>query len=191
MPIKPELSTHKGDIRLLNSSDVAQLADYYRRNQAHFAPWEAARNADFYEHHYTLDRILEAEGQFHADEEVKLGVFCPQSQQMIASIDFSQIVRGPMQTCYVGYSIDAQYQGRGLMQEFMPPCIDYMFKHFNMHRIMATYMTNNDRSAALLERLGFAKETYAKSYLNIADTWRDHVLTTLVNPVHKKAGVYC
>jgi ribosomal-protein-alanine N-acetyltransferase len=49
---------------------------------------------------------------------------------------------------------------------------------------MATYMTTNQRSAVLLERLGFEKEGYAKSYLNIAGTWEDHVLTALVNPQH-------
>ncbi|MBT7329669.1 MAG: 30S ribosomal protein S5 alanine N-acetyltransferase, partial [Oceanospirillaceae bacterium] len=49
---------------------------------------------------------------------------------------------------------------------------------------MATYMVNNVRSAALLQRLGFEKEGYAKSYLNIAGRWEDHVLTALVNPSH-------
>jgi len=59
-----------------------------------------------------------------------------------------------------------------------------MFNHFNIHRVMATYMVTNDRSQALLERLGFEKEGYAKSYLNIAGTWEDHILTALVNPSH-------
>ena len=131
-----------------------------------------------------FNRILEAEGAFYADQQVKLGVFSLQHQRMIASIDFSQIVRGPLQSCFVGFSIDAQHQGQGLMQEFMPWCLEYMFNHFNIHRVMATYMVTNHRSKALLERLGFEKEGYAKSYLNIAGTWEDHILTALVNPSH-------
>jgi len=184
MPIKPDLSTRNGIIRLIRSGDVTELTDYYSRNRTHFAPWEPVRSADFYQHSYMLDRILEAEGEFHADKQVKLGVFCPHHQKMIASIDFSQIVRGPLQACFVGYSIDAQRQGQGLMQECMPPCLAYMFNEFNIHRVMATYMVNNVRSAALLQRLGFEKEGYAKSYLNIAGRWEDHVLTALVNPSH-------
>jgi len=184
MPSAPDIRTASGHIRLISTSDVTELADYYARNRTHFAPWEPKRSANFYEYEQMLDRILEAEGQFHADKQVKLGVFCHTTQRMIASIDFSQIVRGPMQACFVGYSIDAQKQGQGLMQEFMPHCLGYMFNAFNIHRIMATHMINNERSGRLLEALGFEKEGYAKSYLNISGTWEDHVLTALVNPAH-------
>jgi len=184
MPIKPDIITPRGHIRLISATDSAELADYYSRNRTHFSPWEPKRGRDFYQHQTMLNRILEAEGEFHADKQVKLGAFCQQNQRIIASIDFSQIVRGPLQACFVGYSIDAQHQGQGLMQEFMPPCLDYMFNQFNMHRIMATYTVANQRSAALLERLGFEKEGYAKSYLNIAGTWEDHILTALINPSH-------
>ena len=125
-----------------------------------------------------------AEGDFHADKHVRLGVFCHTSQRMLASIDFSDIIRGPVQSCFVGYSIDAQRQGQGLMQEFIPPCIAYMFNQFNIHRIMATYTNKNHRSAALLDRLGFEKEGYAKSYLHMNGVWEDHVLSAMVNPHH-------
>jgi ribosomal-protein-alanine N-acetyltransferase len=184
MPVKPELITPTGHARLINAGDAGELADYYSRNRTHLSPWEPARTADFYDQEIMLHRILEAEGEFHADKQVKLGVFNPQNQRLIASIDFSQIVRGPMQSCFVGYSIDAQSQGQGLMQQFMPLCLEYMFNHVHIHRVTATYMTTNLRSAALLERLGFEKEGYAKSYLNIAGTWEDHILTALVNPKH-------
>ena len=185
MPKKPNIYTEHGHIRLLTEADSAELSDFYRRNQTHLKPWEPIRTEDFYSHESMLNRILEAEGDFHADRLVKLGVFCPhQPGHMIASITFSQIVRGPMQACFVGYSIDAQKQGQGLMLEFMPECLRYMFNEFDIHRIAATHMTNNTRSAALLERLGFEKEGYAKSYLNIGDGWQDHILTALVNPAH-------
>ena len=47
---------------------------------------------------------------------------------------------------------------------------------------MANYLPSNTRSEALLERLGFEREGYAKSYLQIGGRWRDHVLTAKVNP---------
>ena len=184
MPTQPNIHTANGHIRLFNADDTAELADYYARNRTHLGPWEPVRSPEFYQHNHMLDRILEAEGEFHADKQVKLGVFCPSSNAVLASITFSQIVRGPMQACFVGYSIDAQKQGQGLMLEFMPECLNYMFTEFNIHRVMATHMTSNTRSAALLDRLGFEKEGYAKSYLNIGDGWEDHLLTALVNPAH-------
>lgn len=53
----------------------------------------------------------------------------------------------------------------------------------HIHRIMANYMPHNKRSGALLARLGFEKEGYAKDYLLIDGQWRDHVLTALTTPL--------
>ena len=54
------------------------------------------------------------------------------------------------------------------------------------HALPANYPPNyrpeNARSAAVLERLGFAREGFAKGYLYIDGAWRDHVLTALVRP---------
>jgi ribosomal-protein-alanine N-acetyltransferase len=46
---------------------------------------------------------------------------------------------------------------------------------------MANYRPQNERSARLLERLGFTREGLAKDYLFIDGAWRDHVLTSLTN----------
>ncbi|TND51068.1 30S ribosomal protein S5 alanine N-acetyltransferase, partial [Aeromonas dhakensis] len=35
---------------------------------------------------------------------------------------------------------------------------------------------------ALLERLGFEREGYAKEYLMINGRWEDHILTSRLNP---------
>ena len=58
----------------------------------------------------------------------------------------------------------------------------YSFDELGLHRIMANHQPENERSARLLERLGFEREGYARSYLHIAGAWRDHVLTALVRP---------
>jgi hypothetical protein len=47
---------------------------------------------------------------------------------------------------------------------------------------MANYVPENERSARVLEKLGFEKEGYAKSYPRIAGKWLDHILTAKLNP---------
>jgi ribosomal-protein-alanine N-acetyltransferase len=42
----------------------------------------------------------------------------------------------------------------------------------------------NTRSAAILNRLGFEQEGYAKQMLNLDGRWKDHVLNALINPRH-------
>ena len=70
------------------------------------------------------------------------------------------------------------------MTEFVEAATNYVFAELDLHRIMANYVKENVRSARILEKLGFEKEGYAKSYLKIAGTWRDHVLTAKINPNH-------
>ncbi len=52
---------------------------------------------------------------------------------------------------------------------------------YKLHRVMANYVPSNIRSENLLNRLGFRKEGTAKSYLKIAGSWQDHVLTSKIN----------
>ncbi len=106
-------------------------------------------------------------------------------QQMIGACNFSGIIRGAFQACYLGYHIDQSHQGQGLMHEALQAGIRYMFETMNLHRIMANYIPDNERSARLLERLGFEREGYAKAYLNIGGRWQDHVLTALVSKVYE------
>lgn len=99
---------------------------------------------------------------------------------IVGIINVSQIVRGAFQAAVIGYSLDGGAQGSGLMTEALEAVIDYGFDGLELHRLMANYRPENTRSAAVLERLGFVKEGYAKEYLFIDGAWRDHVLTALV-----------
>jgi len=68
------------------------------------------------------------------------------------------------------------------MFEILEGAIHYMFTDQAIHRVMANYIPGNERSEKLLSRLGFEREGLAKSYLQIDGRWRDHVLTSKVNP---------
>ena len=67
------------------------------------------------------------------------------------------------------------------MHEALTLGIDFMFQEMALHRIMANYMPRNERSARVLQRLGFAIEGQAKDYLMINGRWEDHTLTSLIN----------
>ncbi len=97
------------------------------------------------------------------------------------NLTHSQIFRKGFQAAYLGYGIDHDKQRQGLMFEAISAALDYVFNDRNLHRIMANYMPTNERSGNLLKRLGFRVEGYAKDYLLINGSWRDHVLTSLTN----------
>lgn len=100
---------------------------------------------------------------------------------IIGAVNFSNFVRGAFQGCHLGYAIDQEHEGKGLMYEALRLAIPYAFTELGMHRIMVNYLPHNARSATLLARLGFVAEGYARKYLLLGGQWQDHVLTSLVN----------
>jgi ribosomal-protein-alanine N-acetyltransferase len=67
------------------------------------------------------------------------------------------------------------------MREILEAAIEFVFSEVGLHRVMAGYIPSNYRSAALLARLGFEREGYARAYMQIAGRWQDHVLTSKIN----------
>lgn len=71
--------------------------------------------------------------------------------------------------------------GQGLDAGVARAGIAYVFREQGLHREMANHLPENTRSEALLKRMGFEREGYARSYLRINGRWRNFVLTALVN----------
>lgn len=175
----PRRTTERGVLKLLDMNDVALLHRYVNEQRMHLAPWEPQRNEDYYTEETCYLRIKEMRRDFIEDRGCVLCFLTPDEDRMLAYSNYSQIVRGISQSCYLGYSLAADCQGQGYMHECLVAGIDYMSKEQNIDRIQACYMPRNHRSAAVLEKLKFEREGVAKNYLKINGQWEDHILTAL------------
>lgn len=81
----------------------------------------------------------------------------------------------------MGFGVAFGAQGKGIAHQLCQHAISYAFNDIGLHRIMANYMSHNNRSAKLLSRLGFEKEGLARDYLKISGEWQNHMLTSLMN----------
>lgn len=164
--------------------DAEEMLDYYRRNRLHFQPWEPKRD----EHFYTLEgmnaRISSMKAQMLAQQALHLLLRTPGSGRIAGQCGFTNIVRGPFQACHLGFSLCREFQGQGFMEEGLRCAIDFVFKELRLHRVMANYRPENERSRRLLHRLGFEQEGRARAYLHIDGQWRDHMLTSLINEAY-------
>jgi ribosomal-protein-alanine N-acetyltransferase len=179
------LSTDRLILRPPLGGDAAQIRAYNVHNRSHLQPWQPTRPVSFYDIENIIRRISYVEHERLAGRCLHLLVCERDSGEMIGECNFSNIVLGVFQACHLGYSLAAHAQGRGLMTEALRCAITYVFDDLQLHRIMANYRPENERSARVLEGLGFEREGVARSYLKINGEWADHVLTALINPAQR------
>lgn len=179
-PKYPLIRTERGVLRILDEHQADLLHEYVNNEKEFLRPWEPTRPDSYYELDACRQRIKEIRKDFFADRSVAFFFLNASQTKILGYSNYSNIVRGAFQACYLGYSLAEAEQGKGLMNEALRAGIDYMHKEQNIDRIMANYMPRNKASEAVLTRLGFEKEGIAKNYLKIADKWEDHILTALV-----------
>ncbi len=160
------------------------MVDYFSRNRSHLSHWEPAYPDGFFTNAYWESRLEDARQELIDDRALRLVVFRRggADRRVIGIANFTAIIRLAFNCTNLGYSVDAEHQGQGVMHEALAAAIGHVFADLNLHRIQANYQPHNERSGRLLERLGFVIEGYARDYLLIDGAYRDHVLTSLTNP---------
>jgi ribosomal-protein-alanine N-acetyltransferase len=173
-----------GRVRLVTASraDAEALLAYQTENRAHLQPWEPLRTDEFFCLPAVEQRLAAMEQQMNAGSALHLLLRGRITGAVLGECNFTNIVRGPFQACFLGFSIGSRYEGRGLMHEALGAAIEFMFRHYRLHRIMANHRPENLRSGQLLTKLGFEREGLARAYLKINGAWADHVLTARINP---------
>ncbi len=159
-------------------------ADFYRRNRAAHAGWNPPLNESIFTLEGQRERLAETHIAASAGAVIGWWLFAPsQPGVAIGQIHFSQIARRAFCSAMLGYAIDAEHEGRGLMREALQAALaDAFGPRVHLHRVQANVRPENARSLALLARLGFEHEGLAREYLFIDGAWRDHVITALRNP---------
>jgi ribosomal-protein-alanine N-acetyltransferase len=90
-------------------------------------------------------------------------------------INVSNIVRGAMQSCTVGYWIDEALAGNGYMPEAMAVIMRFVFEEIGLHRLEAGIIPRNRASRRVVEKLNIRDEGMAERFLQINGVWEDHI----------------
>jgi ribosomal-protein-alanine N-acetyltransferase len=94
--------------------------------------------------------------------------------ELVGFVNINNIVRGALQSGFLGYGAFASHAGRGLMTEGLRAVIDRAFGELGLHRLEANIQPDNGRSIDLVTRLGFEHEGFSRRYLRVDGDWRDH-----------------
>lgn len=177
-----ELATRRVILATPRAEQAVAMLDFVSRNREHLKAWSPPAPPNVVTLPHWQEAISKYALAFESGSAVRFWL-SPHghADRIIGSIGFSQIFRGPFCSCVLGYQIDREHEGQGLMSEALLAAMRYMFDEQKLHRIAANYRPENVRSGRLLSKLGFRIEGYAKDYLFIDGAWRDHILTSVTH----------
>jgi ribosomal-protein-alanine N-acetyltransferase len=101
---------------------------------------------------------------------------------LVGGITLSDVQYADAQKGTIGYWMGRPYAGQGLMTEAVGLVCAFAFETLHLQRVEASCLPHNDRSKALLTRMAFEQEGYAKAYLQINGKREDHLLWGKSNP---------
>ena len=186
----PILKTDRLTLRFPEITEAADIVAYCKKNEAHLAPWEPLKDEDYYTIRFWRNTIQQVRQEFQENISMRLNFYESSSKKLIGMINFTNFERGAFQSCRLGYKIDRYYEGKGMMFESLKIAIQYIFNQLNFHRIEASYIPRNKRSARVLKRLGFQITGQVEKYIRINGRWECHVITSLLNPKWKEIPTY-
>ncbi len=177
----PFIETDRVCLRFLNKSEANLALEYFSKNKDHLKETMPSFSPSFFELPFWEDRLEKNINEFTEGKSCRFFITSKNDDKVLGSVNFTEIVRGVYQGCFLGYGIDKDFQGKGIMTESLKPVIEYVFQNLNIHKILANYMPWNKSSARILEKLGFHEVGLAKEELYLSGKWQDHIETRLIN----------
>ncbi len=99
-------------------------------------------------------------------------------------INISNVTWGALRSCTVGYWVDGELAGRGIMPTAVAMVIDHALGEVGLHRVEIDIRPENAASLRVVEKLGLRREGYYERFLDIDGAWRDHVAFAVTAEEH-------
>ncbi|MDR6125114.1 ribosomal-protein-alanine N-acetyltransferase [Bacillus sp. SLBN-46] len=168
-------------IRPFLPSDAAALLELQFANRDFFQRFSMERSEDFYTLETQFNRIQFYQEDSQNDQSYNFGIFT-YDDNLIGTINLFHVMRGSLQSAFIGYFLDKKHNGKGYTTEAAKLMAEYAFNELNLHRIEAGVMPHNIGSIRVLEKAGFHKEGIAVKNVRINGKWEDHQVLAIINP---------
>ncbi len=170
-------------LRAMKPQDAALRLDFFVRNRAALEPFMPTIPAA----DYTLARqrqiLIKGYQDMQEDRRYLFGIFSAQVGQggmLLGYVNLNNVIRGAFHSCDIGYGVDRNRTGQGIMTASVREVCDLAFSVLHLHRIQAAIMPSNKASLRVVEKAGFERIGLSRRYLKIHGFYQDHVLLAKV-----------
>jgi ribosomal-protein-alanine N-acetyltransferase len=173
----------KGDdvyLRYPRMSDYLSWSKLRGESRAFLSPWEPVWARDELSKAAFRRRLKRYQRESRLDTAYAFFVFREEDDALLGGCTLSNVRRGVIQCCALGYWVGERFARQGYMYSAVAALIPFIFATLGMHRIEAACLPSNEPSKNLLQKAGFRQEGLARKYLHINGEWQDHVLFALL-----------
>ncbi len=160
------------DLELLNESHADELFNLIESNREYLKEWLPWLDNNRYLQN-TIDFIRITQIQYERNETIQFALL--HKEQIAGIVGFHRIDWMNRSTA-IGYWIGEEYQGRGLITKSCSRVLDYSFGRMGLNRIEIRCATENVKSRAIPERLGFKEEGLIRDAEWLYDHYVDHIV---------------
>ena len=153
-------------LRPPSAADEREFIARMRASRALHAPWVSMpRTAAAYAAY--LERSQRPTNAFYVAHR-------REDDAIVGFLNVSEIIRGKLQSAFLGYGAVTEFTGRGYLTEALQLVLTDAFRRLRLHRLEANIQPGNTASIALAKRCGFQLEGFSARYLKVGGRWRDH-----------------
>lgn len=162
-------------LRLLRESDADELhalIDADRAYLSRFMAWAPSQNAED-----TREFIRDTWRQITANNGLQTAIIS--GDEIIGVVGF-HAVNWTHRTTSIGYWLGENHQGKGTMTLAVRTLIDHALDIWQLNRVEIRIATENRRSRAIPEHLGFIEEGTLRQAERIGDRYLDNVVYSIL-----------
>ena len=152
--LRTEFQLGDFEMRAWREDDVESALEIVLRNREHLQTYMQWMTVDYSIEHA---RKFIFEGIKNRLDKLTLGLALVRDGALIGSTGFNRL-DWAARVCEIGYWIDRDVEGKGVVTRACQAMIDYAFDELEMNRVEIRCSTENRRSSAVPKRLGFKLE---------------------------------
>lgn len=164
-------------LRPLRRRDRADFERLRERNRDWLRPWDAT------DPDRPVRQIPFAALRRWNEQQARLGLYLPLvitvRGRAVGQITAGPIQYGALRSAVLGYWIDREQAGAGLVPRSVALVIDHLFAELGIHRIEVTVRPENASSLRVVQKLHLRPEGLRRSAIHVDGTWRDHLVFAL------------
>lgn len=164
------------ELRVLAATDADELHALICRNIEWLAPWMEWAHPQFSKAE-TLLFLERSEHGLRMRSDFNFGI--RKHGELLGNVGLHILSRHD-RTARIGYWLDKNATGQGLVTNSVRAIVDYAFSDLEIHRIEIRCAPSNRASRAIPERLGFTQEGTNREALWLRDRFQDLVMYSLL-----------